>query len=245
MHHVSHIVCQRLHCTSPRTPQFASPRCISCEAQRGSLVSIAAFTLIELLVVFAIVAILAALLVPAFGRMRDKAQNAQCLGNLRQLGASLHLYAADNDGRLPFIGNDGFGQGKYWFNQISPAYDLFSPSSRVFHCPADPRPEWKAKPGGGLNYGMNELLNRSREAPGIGIKLASVAKPSQTVLLLDSVYWIYDPVSDGYWGGTDWLKLRHTGSANFLMVDGRVVGSAKRTDFFYDAEGTNHGAFKN
>ncbi len=146
---------------------------------------------------------------------------------------------------MPSIYNDAFGQGGYWFNLISPAYDIFNLSSPVFHCPADTRPEWKAKPGGGLNYGMNELLNRCRQAPGTGMKLVSAAKPSQTVLLLAAVYWIYDPVSDGYWGGADWLVRRHSGGANFLMVDGRVVRSAKRTDFFYDADGTYRGAFSN
>jgi len=59
------------------------------------------FTLMELLVVIAIIAILAALLLPVFGRAKNKAQNAVCLGQLRQLGVTTRLYAGDNDNRMP------------------------------------------------------------------------------------------------------------------------------------------------
>jgi prepilin-type N-terminal cleavage/methylation domain-containing protein len=60
-----------------------------------------AFTLIEMLVVIAILAILAVLLLPALGQAKNKALNAGCISNLRQLGIATRVYADDNQDRLP------------------------------------------------------------------------------------------------------------------------------------------------
>jgi prepilin-type N-terminal cleavage/methylation domain-containing protein/prepilin-type processing-associated H-X9-DG protein len=61
----------------------------------------AAFTLIELLVVIAVIAVLAALLFPVFAQARDKARQAACFSNLKQIGYALHLYLQDYDEHLP------------------------------------------------------------------------------------------------------------------------------------------------
>jgi prepilin-type N-terminal cleavage/methylation domain-containing protein/prepilin-type processing-associated H-X9-DG protein len=56
------------------------------------------FTLIELLVVIAIIAVLAGMLMPALGAVKDAARGVQCQGNLRQLGMSMLAYAGESRG---------------------------------------------------------------------------------------------------------------------------------------------------
>src|SRR6266852_1871962 len=59
-----------------------------------------AFTLIELLVVIAIIAILAAIVFPVFAQARDKARQASCISNIRQIGAAMQMYGQDYDATL-------------------------------------------------------------------------------------------------------------------------------------------------
>lgn len=73
--------------------------------------SIRGFTMIELLSVVAIVAILASLIIPAVSGAKEKALASKCLSNLRQIGAGLTLYAAENNGYLPPSSDEN---GKNW-----------------------------------------------------------------------------------------------------------------------------------
>jgi prepilin-type N-terminal cleavage/methylation domain-containing protein/prepilin-type processing-associated H-X9-DG protein len=59
------------------------------------------FTLIELLVVIAIIAILAAILFPVFARAREKARQASCQSNEKQIGLAIIMYASDYDSCYP------------------------------------------------------------------------------------------------------------------------------------------------
>jgi len=61
-----------------------------------------AFTLIELLVVMAIIAVLAALVLPALSQAKARAQGIMCLNNTKQLLVAWHVYAGDHDDRVPY-----------------------------------------------------------------------------------------------------------------------------------------------
>jgi type II secretory pathway pseudopilin PulG len=61
-----------------------------------------AFTLLELLVLVVVISLLAALLLPAMGSVKQKARRAACISNLRQIGIAIHAYADDSGGRIPY-----------------------------------------------------------------------------------------------------------------------------------------------
>src|SRR5947199_5029773 len=79
-----------------------------------------AFTLIELLVVIAIIAILAAILFPVFAQAREKARQATCQSNLKQIGTAFSLYLQDFDESFPNTGVQVLWTGRFWRWPLQP-----------------------------------------------------------------------------------------------------------------------------
>ena len=117
--------------------------------RRNSFRGLRAFTLIELLVVIAIIAILASLLLPALSRAKQKAQRADCLSNLKELGVAFTLYLSDSTDRFPDRRDlksslpGGYRQGPTWPVTSDPragwaavVYQSYFLNNHLWYCPA-------------------------------------------------------------------------------------------------------------
>ena len=116
------------------------------------------FTLVELLTVMAIVAVLAALLLPALGAARAKAREAACRSNVHQIGLGVLTYVAEYRDHLPVAARLGPEPLLGW-----PALrDLLGGpwrDSEVWRCPADVDPQTALFPAFGTSYEWNSFLN--------------------------------------------------------------------------------------
>ncbi|MBA4146512.1 MAG: hypothetical protein H0X66_00235 [Verrucomicrobia bacterium] len=85
-------VIDRLNQTGPLRPKRRS--------RTGTSPQVGAFTFVDLVVTVALLALVAVMILPALGRAGTNAPAAQCLNNLRQLGASWAMYSSDSRGQL-------------------------------------------------------------------------------------------------------------------------------------------------
>jgi prepilin-type N-terminal cleavage/methylation domain-containing protein/prepilin-type processing-associated H-X9-DG protein len=137
------------------------------------------FTLIELLVVIAIIAILAAILFPVFAKAREKARQASCESNERQVGLAILQYVQDFDEHFPcgeqFAGNNGAGSGIGWAGTVQ----NYIKSTGVFKCPDD------STATSGLFVPDSYAANGNLIGSPAGGALASLGAPASTVMVVE------------------------------------------------------------
>jgi len=106
------------------------------------------FTLIELLVVISILAVLAALLLPALAKAKEKGRQASCINSVRQQTLAVLMYADDHNGVLPPTAyHDATGAEVDWPQLLDP---YLNQMAKLHLCPADRSSKLNS-------YGLNEL----------------------------------------------------------------------------------------
>ena len=195
------------------------------------------FTLIELLVVVSIIAILAALLLPALSRARESARSSSCMGNLKQLGYAFQVYTADYNDSIFYAYHSDDSVAPCWLDLMLPELKISSnygknyrPIGRktVLWCPSR-----NLEPDLYCGYGINIYAtpghsDKTRAASYRGYikKLSQATKSSTASLFMDS-----DSTLISYNG----IKLmayneseahRHSRCASFLLMHRAAIFSS-------------------
>lgn len=214
----------------------------------------AAFSLVELLVVILIVAILAALLLPAFARSREHARQLRCLSNLKQIAAAVLVkITEDPQRRLPSLTQDGvdldFGNlgGRTGTSPVfggltkavnRPLYRLVS-DPVVFHCLAD-----RGDTVTGVKNMFEEVgssyLYSSKTHSGIqavrGSNFTAFAYPSRKIILFEPPMFNDRPLENEQ---TRWHEKRRATVAGFLdghaqfLISSNYMGEPSENHAYY------------
>jgi len=165
------------------------------------------FTLIELLVVIAIIAILAAILFPVFARAREKARQASCQSNVKQLSLAVLMYNQDYDETYPpCVTSPDFATGYTAFDLALP----YVKNQQILLCPGDkvgrvnaayamfapivvtaPPVSYAANIADGYNFAVDPVPpSYVLGSPLAGVPVmaeSSITMPAQTTLLWDGM----------------------------------------------------------
>jgi prepilin-type processing-associated H-X9-DG protein len=180
-----------------------------------------------------IVLVLASLLFPVFGKMKQSEQNVRCLGNLRALSQVCLKYANDNNGRMP---QGNVGQGSlYWFDQLC-AYEGSGDRYTMLNymgCPAARSTGWRTV-NGSRPYDINYRCGWSNQPPHTYINYGFLhhidagftAPPTGG---LSKAAWFMDPRTDNLAhfdyrvAATTPFRRDHNKKTNVLFFDGHAA----------------------
>jgi prepilin-type N-terminal cleavage/methylation domain-containing protein/prepilin-type processing-associated H-X9-DG protein len=188
------------------------------------------FTLIELLVVIAIIAILAAILFPVFAKAREKARQASCQSNLKQIALAVLMYSSDYDELLPInTWQPASGAGLDVWRQCQTAGDRSYPyvkNQQLFQCPsAAKQAPCSTQAAAGNPFPVLPRCSYGYSNYVCGQPQAFIAAPAELILAMDAANWWLDG-----WENAPRFCHRHSEQGNIAFADGHVKSRKSRSE---------------